>query len=292
MTQLDQRTDATYCSNCGGDLGRGDAFCRECGARVGGECPLCQTYVNVSDLECPSCGAAPCADCDAWSLRDAKFCPGCGGQLLEEREEQAAWACAVCDAPISADALACSACGAVRCDDCGEWSSQSARFCHGCGTELNDAVEGNSPAPLDTNARDVAMDDGAEDTENSERGDAWRRLLFGGLRAELSTSQPDADTVAAYLVQLGESGIDWHVALAGAATFPGANLSPDLAAVVESLVEPATVGAALREVMQEADSLDASMSESLADNGHETTCDRRHTPRQRCNSNRDRSGAA
>lgn len=53
-----------YCRNCGTKLIPGDAFCRSCGQRIGGQsstpalriCENCGAILKEGDMQCPSCG--------------------------------------------------------------------------------------------------------------------------------------------------------------------------------------------------------------------------------------------
>ncbi len=81
-----------------------------------------------------------CPECGLPVLRDARFCPHCGHQLLVLRR------CGVCGKNLTPKARFCPACGAPAgktkapriCKECGFSNMPDAVFCNQCGTRLDD----------------------------------------------------------------------------------------------------------------------------------------------------------
>lgn len=67
-----------FCSKCGNELGAGDAFCRECGAKVNSQSN------NIIHLTCQNCGSSMTFDDD----KQIVACPYCGSkELLLESDD-------------------------------------------------------------------------------------------------------------------------------------------------------------------------------------------------------------
>ena len=67
-----------FCSKCGNELGAGDAFCRECGAKVNAQSN------NIIHLTCQNCGNSMTFDDD----KQIVACPYCGSkELLLESDD-------------------------------------------------------------------------------------------------------------------------------------------------------------------------------------------------------------
>ncbi len=282
-----------YCPNCGGDIELKDAFCRECGAGVERvECGVCHTSMSASDADCPSCHAAPCADCDTWSLPSSRFCPGCGGQLIEEVEDEEQDECPRCRAAASGDNVGCDACGAARCPGCREWSPPASRFCHGCGEPLPEIV---SQAPVEFS--DPAIhDEGTASPRDlpqmrTETGETWH-VMFGELMEALNGSAAEPKVVAAYCYQLMRVGIDWRTALRAAASAVGTDMTHDAQAEIEACMETTLLVEVLADAVEERGGIEDEPIRRSPGDHHHAACDTRHTARQRCNSNRSRNNAA
>lgn len=65
----------------------GTKFCKECGAKLGNECPNCHASVDFGTKFCPECGTTmtsgnpTCYSCGANLNADQKFCPECGAKV-------------------------------------------------------------------------------------------------------------------------------------------------------------------------------------------------------------------
>ena len=93
--------------------------------------------VTADVVTCPKCGAS--------NERDAKFCSGCGAELVVS-EKPGLITCHECGAESKPGARFCSQCGAelvppeeariVTCPKCGAENEPDARFCIECGANL------------------------------------------------------------------------------------------------------------------------------------------------------------
>ena len=83
------------CSNCNKENNPGAAFCRYCGSRL---------LPHPSALVCKSCGSPLSSE--------AKFCPGCGSFISNDKQSSSGLTCSVCGASLTSDMKYCLRCGA------------------------------------------------------------------------------------------------------------------------------------------------------------------------------------
>lgn len=102
-------TDAV-CSQCGGGIPQGGAWCPNCGVQAADPCWQCGRALLSGTAFCAHCGTPAsepailqCGECRGIVGQGQGYCPQCG--------VQARTVCAECDRPLRADWQSCPYCG-------------------------------------------------------------------------------------------------------------------------------------------------------------------------------------
>lgn len=99
-----------------------------------------------------------CAACGAKAAQGTKFCPTCGGNVVEKIQYPVVYVCSGCGAKAKADDKFCSACGGAIvkkeliptvyfCSACGQAATENDKFCANCGGAVVSKQMGEQTAP-------------------------------------------------------------------------------------------------------------------------------------------------
>lgn len=74
-TKLDGNMSQIQCPSCGASVDKGVKFCPSCGGKISLECPGCHADVALGLKFCPECGS---------SMVEKKYCPHCNSEINGE----------------------------------------------------------------------------------------------------------------------------------------------------------------------------------------------------------------
>ena len=166
------------CKKCGTMLKDGAKFCPSCGSPAEAEettstavCPSCGKEIKAGIKFCPFCGSsteAPaqsgikCPSCGTELKPGAKFCPGCGYNMSNPAPAEQSAPPFDSSAPAEENKTETAAPvvplekeneSGIKCPSCGMELKPGAKFCPGCGYNMNNPAPAEQSSPsLDTPA--------------------------------------------------------------------------------------------------------------------------------------------
>ena len=166
------------CKKCGTMLKDGAKFCPSCGSPAEAEettstavCPSCGKEIKAGIKFCPFCGSsteAPaqsgikCPSCGTELKPGAKFCPGCGYNMNNPAPAEQSAPSFDSPAPAEENKIETAAPvvplekeneSGIKCPSCGMELKPGAKFCPGCGYNMNNPAPAEQSSPsLDTPA--------------------------------------------------------------------------------------------------------------------------------------------
>ena len=168
-------------------------------------CPDCNKEIADNAKFCDGCGteiveAVFCPKCGAQVSAEATFCQNCGVSLAKENEDEKPKTCPNCGKELVTGAKFCDSCGteiveaAVLCPKCGAQVSAEATFCQSCGASLAEPATEEQPeiAPKAPKRIFKTKNEKKQKITKEKKNSPKKAFLFGGIGA--------AVIIAAFLV--------------------------------------------------------------------------------------------